>query len=353
MTPLRARLLLAALAALLVWGLLPSSEPADPRRPPRGAGDAALYMKVIARLGAGEPYYQALGHELRLDTYPTTSPFNWRTPAHLMLVAHATVPAATLALKLLALAAVLATAGVLARAGAAAAVAGTAAQLGAVATAFSPDAVGVAEVWAGVLVALSVCAYYRSWWIAGALLGAAAIFMRELAAPYGVACALLALRGRSRTGPTAIRRREALVWIAAGLAYAAYYTAHAWQVQAHQLPGDLAHTQSWLQWNGVRFTLATIGVNGWLPFLPRAAAAVYLVLALAGAASPRMAPQARYALLAYAVLFAAVGLPFNYYWGFVTAPLWAFGFAHALDGLRRLVSAASAAPRRHGGHADG
>ena len=51
-----------------------------------------------------------------------------------------------------------------------------------------------------------------------------------------------------------------------------------------------------------------------------------------------MAPQVRWALLAYFALFAVAGLPFNYYWGFVTAPLWALGLAHAADGLLRLIT---------------
>ena len=343
MSRTRALVTLAALALLLVWGLLPSSEPEATRPlPPPGRGDAALYMKVIDRVAAGERYYQAFGDELRRDDYPAQSPFNWRTPFHMTLVAYATVPAATLVLKLLTLAAVLATAAVLASSGRTAAVAGTLAQMGALATAFQPQAVGVSEVWAGVLIALSACAYYRAWWIPGALLGVGAVFIRELAAPYCVACALLAFGAR---------RREAGVWIGAGLAYAAYYGMHVWQVNAHQLAGDLAHTAPWQQWNGLQFTLATIGVNGWLSFVPHWAAMVYMVFALAGTASRALARQVRWALLVYFALFAIVGLPFNYYWGFVTAPLWAFGLAHAADGLRRLIAAA-ATPDRHGGPAE-
>jgi len=331
----RALLALAALVALSIWGLLPSSAPlaTDAPLPPPGKGDAALYLKVIDRLGTGEPYYEALGEELRLDDYPTRSPFNWRTPFHLVMVAYATVPAATLTLKLLTLGAVLATTFVLAGFGRVTATVGTVAQMGALATAFSPQAVGVAEVWAGVLVALSACAYYRTWWIAGALLGVAAVFVRELAAPYCVACAIIAIGQR---------RREAVVWIVAGLAYAAYFGLHVWQVNAQQLPVGLAHTQPWHQWNGLRFTLATIGVNGWLAFVPRQVAVVWLVLALGGTVSRRMAPQVRYSLFAYFILFSVVGLPFNAYWGYVNAPLWAFGLAHTADGLRTLVLSARA-----------
>jgi hypothetical protein len=299
-------------------------------------------MSVIDRLSAGEDYYTVFGSELRRDDYPAKSVFNWRTPLHYSLVAWLSVPRATALLKLLVLASVLATAGVLARSGTAAAITGTGAQMGALATAFQPDAVGVAEIWAGVFIALSSCAYYREQWIPGALLAAGALFMRELAAPYCLACALLAL---------AARRRETAVWIAAGVAYAAYYALHAWQVSVHQLPGDLAHVQPWQQWNGLGFNLATVGVNGWLGFLPGWMAVLYLVSALAGTFSRGIVAQVKAGLLTYFLLFAVIGLPFNYYWGFVTAPLWAFGLAHAVDGLRRLI-AGSKAQRGNGGLAE-
>lgn len=343
MTRTRALSILGALVILLIWGLLPSTSGPARRVPPPGLGDAALYLKVVERLGLGEPYYDALGRELRADNYPTRSPFNWRTPLHLVFVASATVPAAMLLLKQLALAGVLATAAVLLKHGKTPAVVGMLAQMGALATSFSPDGVAVSELWAGVLVALSVCAYYRAYWVAGALLGVASVFIRELAAPYCAACALIALQAR---------RREAAVWILAGVAYAGYYIFHVWQVSSHQLPGDLVHLQSWQQWNGLQFTLATVAVNGWLSFVPRWVSVVYVVVALAGTASAASAPQVRWPLLVYFLLFAVVGLPFNYYWGFITAPLWAFGIAHGADGLRRLVVASTTTPDRNGGHAE-
>lgn len=243
-------------------------------------------MSVVERLANGDSYYSAFGDELRHNGYPAASLFNWRTPL----------------------------------------------QMGALASAFQPEAVGISEIVAGVLVALSACAYYRQYALAGASAGIAAVFVRELAVPYGLACGLLAIVSR--------RKREASVWIIAGIVYGAYYVAHAWQVQAHQLPGDLAHQQSWQQWNGLRFTLATIGVNGWLQFVPRQAAALVLVFGLAGTLARAMPPQIKVALWAYVVLFAVVGLPFNSYWGFVSAPLWALAVAHAVDGLRRLITSA-------------
>jgi hypothetical protein len=133
------------------------------------------------------------------------------------------------------------------------------------------------------------------------------------------------------------RRREALIWFVAGLLYAVYFGYHVIQVHGHRAAGDIAHDQSWIGFNGLRFLLATAGVNGWLQFLPAATISAFVAAALAGAASPRMPTEVRVPLLVYAVLFSVVGLPFNYYWGFVTAPLWAFGLAHAPDGIRRLL----------------
>jgi hypothetical protein len=326
-----ARLTLLALGGLLVWGLLPGSKPSARRLPPAGRGDAALYKKVVERLAAGEPYYVALGSELRADNYPTKTSFNWRTPAHLVFVARLSPERATVVLHALTLAAILATLAVFSRFGIVATATATIAQLGALATALQPDAVGVAEIWAGVLIALSACAYYRSWWITGAALAIVAIFTRELAAPYCAVCGLLALRKR---------RLEAVVWLAGGALYLVYYGLHAAQVQAHVLPTDLAHTQGWQQWNGLRFIVATVGVNGWLGLLPRSATVLFIVSALAGVAARAIPPQIAGSLILYFVLFTCVGLPFNYYWGFVTAPLWALAFGHSVEGGRLLVQAA-------------
>ena len=48
--------------------------------------------------------------------------------------------------------------------------------------------------------------------------------------------------------------------------------------------------------------------------------------------------QLRLGILAYMATFAIIGQPFNWYWGFVTAPLWAFGIAYSLDGVRWIVN---------------
>ncbi|MCA1652203.1 MAG: hypothetical protein LC753_18735 [Acidobacteria bacterium] len=185
----RARLMVTALVVVMVTAFFPASQPARPRLPPKGEGDAYLHLATIERIRAGDRYYDAVGEELRRGRYPATHVFNWRTPAHFVAVATLSVPVARVILKVLAFIALGLTMLALARESRAVLVIGAIAQLGAVATAFRPMAVGVSEVWAGVFIALSLCAYVKRWWTAAAVLGIAAVFTRELAAPYCVACA--------------------------------------------------------------------------------------------------------------------------------------------------------------------
>ncbi len=336
MTPTHARLILAVLAIVTIWGLLPASVPPTRRPVPPGSGDTARFVKVIDRLRAGEDYYTALGTELRSDNYPAKSVFNWRTPAHLYAIAALGLPAASLLLKLLALGAVLGTALVLSRTSVVAAVLGTFAQLGAVATAFQSRAAAIPDLWAGVFIALALCAYFDRVWAAGALLAVAALFVRELSAPVCIVCGLLALRSRRRT--------ETIVWALAALAYAAYFGWHASEVWSHTRSEDLAHTESWLRWNGLTFLLSTVAVNGWFQFVPRWTIVFFVTAALAGAAAREMVPQCRGSLLTYAALFTVAGLPFNYYWGFITAPIWAFAIAFTPQGMTRLLRMAGSRP---------
>jgi hypothetical protein len=317
---------------LAVLGLSPSAYPPPRRIPPAGAGDAALHLSTIERLRQGEGYYDAVGSELRRLHYPATRVFNWRTPAHFKAVALLSVPVARAVLGALALIALALTPVALKREPIHVMVAGTAAQFGAIGGGLIPAAVGVAEVWAGVLIALSVCAYYQSHWTTAAILGVCAVFMRELAAPYAVVCALLAL--------AAGRRRESCIWIIGGLAYAVYFWIHATEVWAHQLPGDLDQREGWLRWNGLAFILATVKVNGVLAARPHALTVFYTICAIAGALTFRAPRFVAWPVMTYFLLYSFAGQPFNYYWGYTTTPIWAFAAAHGLAVLPTLVTSA-------------
>jgi hypothetical protein len=334
MSTLRARLILGALAAIFVIGLLPSSEPPPKGTPPVGKGDVVLYRTIVDRLRAGDGYYIAVGEELRRGHYPTIPIFNWRTPAHSTMVASLSVPIARRVLQGLAMTGLFLLPLVLARQSAVVIVVAILAQMGAVATVMKPDAVLFGEVWAGVLIALSLCAYYAKQWSVAAVLGIVAVFMRELAAPYCLACGLLAIASR--------RRRESIVWIVGGTAYVIYYAIHATQSWAHQQPGDLRHVESWIRWNGLTFTIATAQMNSWVRFAPHWIVAAFIVVGLAGSTSTRAPQQVRVSLLTYAALFAVAGQPFDFYWGLVTSPIWAFAVAHGFEGFSQLVNAARA-----------
>jgi hypothetical protein len=81
-------------------------------------------------------------------------------------------------------------------------------------------------------------------------------------------------------------------------------------------------------------------VNGVLARGAHAVTAIYLAIALAALVAPRTPPQVSLPLVAYCLLFAFVGQPFNYYWGYVTAPVSAFAAAHGLVGITSMVAAA-------------
>src|SRR5207245_7756978 len=106
------------------------------------------------------------------------------------------------------------------------------------------------ELWAGVLVALSVLAYARRQAAVGFGAALAALFFRELALLYCVVCVV-------RAG-----RRERVAWAVGLAAYGGYFALHASRVTAHL--AHVAHDpgRSWLAFGGLGFVLATLRANG-------------------------------------------------------------------------------------------
>lgn len=325
------------LLALGAVGVLALGCPAPVVAPPPGAtgGDAATFLEVVARLRTGTPYYAAMGSELRRAEYPTRSVFNWRTP--FLLSAVSAVPEAVGRAVLVALLILLcfATAAIT-RPTPAAVWVSVAMQLGVVGTMSERSALVMGEAWAGVLVGLSVCAYAFRRRGAGVALGLLALFVRELAAPYCVACVIVAAANR--------RWRELGAWLVGACGYAAYYGWHLSQVRAQQLPTDLAHASSWLEFRGLPFLMATIHWQGWLLVLPTPLAAAMLVLIVAGILNTRAPFHVRAASAAYVAFFLAAGRPFNGYWGLTAAPTWALACGYGVSMVRRAIGAASAPP---------
>jgi hypothetical protein len=291
--------------------------------------DITTYHRMIDRLRAGTPYYDAIGSELRRWGYATREVFNWRTP--LLMTFEAQVSNAT-AQRLLVILAALVCAGTFAVVSGWTRVAITVLmQLGMVALYAGSDAYVMSEPWAGVLIALSICAFSMQRRRAGVALGLLALFVRELAAPYCVVCTLMAWRQR--------RRAELTAWIAGGLFYFGYYAWHLSHVLAHRLPNDISHPSSWLTFGGLSSVVTRIYWHGWLVLLPMWVTAPALVLIVAGLADTQSDDRARITSAAYLLFFLVAGQSFDWYWGLVAWPTWAFVFA---GGPRAITNAVRA-----------
>lgn len=295
--------------------------------------DTALHLATVERLRNGDRYYAAFGEELRTRGYPAASVANWRTPLHYHFVAALGLERAGHLLTAFALLGIAFGAAALWSRFRRGAIVAAVLLLGSMLPALlnQPGVVAYPENWAGIFIALSLAAYHLRWWTAGALFGVAAVFLRELAGPYGLVCGVLALLHKRRT--------ESAVWLLGGLSYILYYALHVSAVSAAIQPGDYAWPHSWLRWLGWPFVLQTAWVSGWTIVLPYPATPIVAVLGLAGTAARSMPAQLRVSLLVYVAFFSAVGQEFNFYWGFVSAPLWTYALMYSPEGTLRLLKA--------------
>ena len=336
---LRARYVLAAfgMIALFLLGISLSplaNDATDTQR--RGSGDVALYKAEIDRISAGESYYAAAGDELRSRGYPTRSVFNWRTPLPMWLIGVLpTTDFGKAILGLFALALLLAAYELSYReSGVRVAIATVLLLSGALLPCVLNNLFVMPELWSGVLIALSLCAYGLGRPGYAVAAGLVALVMRELAAPYCLLALIFAYRDR--------QRREVLAWLAAFAAYAGYFAWHAAQVAAMTGPNEIAHENGWLWLGGAPFVLAVTQMNAYLLLLPQWVTALYLVAAMIGFASwnSPIGERAGITAAAYLATFAFVGQPFNQYWGCMLAPTLCLGAARAPAALADLVSAA-------------
>ncbi len=335
----RGVLVAALLATLLFVGIAISRFAtgfAD--RPLRRPGDIALYHAIVARIHHGESYYDAAAKELPSRGYPTRSVFNWRTPLPAWFLGALPTPLiGRVLLALLALAMPLAAIHLLARDGQIGrGILCGLLMVGAVLPCVLDELYVMHELWAGVLITLSVLAYglRRSGW--GIALGFAALLVRELAAPYCVVCCLMAVSQR--------RWREVAAWAAAAVVYAIWYAAHIAQVLPRIGPNALAHSDGWIRFGGTAFVVSITQVNAYLLQLPQWVSGIYLALAMLGFAGWTKPWGQRAGLTAAVYLggFAIVGNPFNQYWGALIAPLLCLGVAQAPAALRDLFRRATA-----------
>jgi hypothetical protein len=181
-----------------------------------------------------------------------------------------------------------------------------------------PNSIYHHDVWAGVLIALSLSVYRRDRWIPSIILSLLACLIRELAAPYLIIMGLVAWYQH--------RRREAVGWAVAAVVFTLLFVIHILEAARIYRPGDLI-SPGWVKFGGVSFVSATARFNGLIRALPSSFSILALTVAMLGLVGWRDdRSRAAGALVAfYVLMFAAIGRPENDYWGLLYAPLLGFG----------------------------
>jgi hypothetical protein len=338
LSPRLAALLLAIAALLIAAGLALNLQPVPAAAPGQGL-DALLYKRIVQDVAAGQSFYTAAPRELRRAGYPLRPFMAIRPP--LLAVSLARLPNETTRRGVVAALAVVTLAawgwrlrGLWAREPVRYIWA-----LTLLAAGLAPALVGSAylfhEVWAGLLIALSLALHRPRRWALSLLVGLAAALLRELALPYLAVMALFALwEGR---------RGEAAAWVAAvGVALAAL-GGHAMAAAAVTTPLDL-RSPGWLGLGGWPFVLQTAQWNSIVSLSPVWLAPLLFPLALLGLlfAPGGLGRRVCVIVLGFAVGVCFVGRSDNSYWGLVIAPLWPLGLVAIDEAVRTLVSRARA-----------
>jgi hypothetical protein len=191
------------------------------------------------------------------------------------------------------------------------------------------DAFFAQELWAGVLIAVSVGAFAvgKPGW--GVAAGLAALTLRELALPYVLVAAVLAAHER--------RWRELLAWCAGLAVWCIFLVWHAWQVHEHLTGLEHVEADGWIQFGGLGFVIKTCQMNVWLFRVPAWVALVYLAASLVGLTAWRGPAAVRVGatVAIYLVCFLIIGKPFNAYWGLLYVALLPLGLVRLPLTFRR------------------
>lgn len=346
-----AAVILSLILAAMVWAAWAAApaRDSDPQYPaatttapdvsPRsnagqGKGDMALYARIAARVAAGEGYYAAALGEQRAGNYPTR-PF---VAVRLPTLARVQAVIGTDGVRWLALALVAGAITALNWRGVPLAsrterIVASALLAAGGGAALSPVAGYDHDLIAGVLLTTALLAYRPHRWWPALIAAAAALAVRELAAPFVALWLAFALAGR--------RWHEAVAVAGVLAVLTTGMTLHAQMVEAARLPGDLA-SQGWSARAGYGLPLAALGELTGLRHLPATIAAPLAILPLVGwaAIGGRSGMFAALWFAGIATLMALFARPANYYWAELALPAYGIGLAFAPRALVELVRAA-------------
>jgi len=198
---------------------------------------------------------------------------------------------------------------------------------------FKPQYLALHEVWAGILIALSLGLHRPRLWLLPLLAAALALAIREHALPYVLLMGTLAwARGH---------RKEAMAWGALVLAFGIVLAAHLAMVADVTSAADPA-SPSWFAWRGLGGWTANIVISSPLQLLPGWLAAMLVIVPLIGWAGWRSDLGATGLLLCagYGVMFMIAGRDNNFYWALVVMPIWFVGLAFVPRALTSLWNSA-------------
>ena len=188
------------------------------------------------------------------------------------------------------------------------------------ASGLKPQYLALHEVWAGMLLALALALHRRRRWLGALVTAALALSVRELALPFVLLMAALALiRGD---------RREAAAWGGLTLVFAIFLAWHLAQVAQATGPADPL-SPSWFALRGLGGWTSNVILSSPLHLLPGWLAAPLVLLPLIGWAGWKSdLGLAGFLLCAgYGVAFMIAGRDANFYWALVVMPVWFIGLA--------------------------
>ncbi len=347
-----ARSVLAALTLLIGYGLLTTLVSYHPPAPnAKMAGNPAsldmmLYRGIAERVAKGESYYTAAVSEHRARGFPLRPFVTVRPPLLATLIGTFGESAMAWALRALALLTLLSFAtrfeSVLPdlRLRLAALILLT----GGLVIFISPGMAMLHDVWASILITLSLAIYpyegrdkaQRSapLWIGLAIvLGVTAAIMRELCMPYLLAMAAAALYEG--------RKREAAAWSLGLVIAVAALAVHAYRlsflVNAHD-----GHSPGWASAGGWHFIIEMLDLGSLFRIVPRLAVVSLVPLAFIGWIGWRHGFALRVSLwiCGMTAAFMLVGRPDNFYWVTHIAILLPMGLAFAPRAVLTLARAA-------------
>ena len=308
---------------LLVWGSVAAYQGkagAPPPKPAGQEGDVRMDQAITARVAAGTSYYAAVAIEMPARGYAIRPVFNWRLPTLAWLNALSPAPwwgrSVLWVLGLTVIGIWTVVAGLhLPRVVVALSIV---VAITTVAVLQVKDAIYLHEVWAGLLIAASLGSWALRRTSISVTFGLGAVLIRELALPYLVIMAIVALHES--------KKREAAAWSVAALIFFGAWGWHLREVLRH-MPAEGLHN-AWLVAGGWPFVLTASRCSVLLMFMSSWFVALLVPASWLGFWNWTNAAGRRIALVlsAYFLMFMVIGRSDNWYWGFLVAPLIPIGF---------------------------